>query len=144
MFAIYTVFSYVDSRFSPMNQKVPEDSQNEHSPCRSTHQMSQVMPISSPSTVTNLWTVTSSPIQSLSRMDSNFGIMTSGMSASRHSPGHYSNLSVYQTPTGNMTLRNRVRKNFYGFKNLIHRITVSFILPCIIFALCSNVIRSVL
>ena len=91
-----------------MKPNVPQDSVNQHSPCINAYKMSPVIPISSPSTVTNSWSMTSSPMQSISDMHS-FGMVPHNIPSSSYSAGFQPDMSAYQTPTGNMALRNRVR-----------------------------------
>ena len=103
----YFTISYLDSRFSPVKPNVPQDSVNQHSPCINAYKMSPVIPISSPSTVTNSWSMTS-PMQSVSDMHS-FGMVPHNIPSSSYIAGFQPDMAAYQTPTGNMALRNRVR-----------------------------------
>ena len=105
-----------------MKAKAPEDHIHEHSPCPITHKMSPVVPISSPSSVNSPWNMTPSPVQAVSGFNS-FGMMSYNMSGSPHGPiSRQPEMSVYHTPTGNMTLRNRVRNIS---KNMIRLYRVS-------------------
>ena len=102
-----------DSRFSPVKPNTPQDPLHEHSPCTDTHNMSPVIPISSPSTVSNPWSMTTSPtspMQSVSPAKS-FGMTSYNMSASPYGSGYQTDMSTYHTATGNMTLRNRLMGN---------------------------------